>query len=138
MKTHLLPASLMVLFSVHLMSCFEEDDNSGPVHPKYFSRMINEAVSPQKNRVIKTYELGNSNDSLTQVTVGFGWPQEYGRGGVFAAKGTNLGIIVNWNDEDNITITYKPGLKILPSTVVNNQIHLFNEKVTVHYSLLKN
>jgi len=126
---------LMMISSIQLLSCFDENVNTGPVDPKYFSRQIAEIISPQKTRSAKIYEGGNSNDSSTQIIVGFGWPKENGGGGVFTAKGINLGIKVNWMDEKNLIVTYKSSLKVYPIT--RTEVQLFSEKVKIHYQILK-
>ena len=127
--------TILILFaSLQLLSCFEENDNTGPVDPKYFFQKIDEAVSPEKTRVAKIYEAGGSYDSSTQIIVGFGWPKERGGGGIFAAKGINLGIKVNWIDENNLMVTYNSGLQLFPK--IDTMVQLFSEKVKIHYKIL--
>lgn len=135
MKNTKLITGIIIFFSIQLISCFEENDNTGPPDPKYFSRQIAEVVSPQKTRAVKIYESGNSNDSSTQILVSFGWPQEKGGGGVFHAKGINLDIKVNWINEDNVMVKYKSSLKVYP--LIDSSVQLFSEKVKIHYIVVK-
>jgi hypothetical protein len=135
-KIILLFVTIIPFLAIPLAGCFEENDTTGPVDPKYFSKKISEVVSPQQDRVVEIYEGGNSNDSSTQIIVSFGWPEEYGGSGVFTAKGINLGIKVDWQDEDNVMVTYKSDLQvIIPMT--RTFAKLFNEEVNIHYNILK-
>lgn len=131
--------SMRIIFALNILllntGCFSEYDTSGPPDPKHFMEVINTVVSPKKKRAAKIIEAGNSNGSNTQITVEFGWPDSYGGSGVFAAKGINLGIELQWLDDDNLVISYKSGLKVLPGAN-DKQAILFNEKVNIQHKIL--
>ena len=136
MKKNIIIISTILVQSALLIGCFEENDNIGSPDPNSFSKITQETVSPSKTKSAKIYETGNSNGKLTQVLVSFGWPQENGGGGVFAAEGTGLDINVNWKDDNSLFITYKEGLKLYPK--IDTVIQLFKEKVKISYRVLSN
>ena len=135
MKNILPYTAALTLLSTTFTGCFEENDNTGPPDPKYFSKQVSEIISPLQNRTVKIYEKGGSNDSLTEIQIGFGRPKEYGGGGIFAARGIALGIKVKWEDEDNLQITYRSDLQLYPK--IDTVCQLFDERVKIHYIVIK-
>lgn len=108
----MVPRLIMIyLILTTLISCNSQTTTSN--QNDYYLKSIKKIVSPSKTKIIEIIENGqNKNTAITQVSIGFGYPQMKGGGSVFAAEGTDLKIDIIWLIDNDILIKYPTGLKI--------------------------
>ena len=122
-----------------LISCSSQTSTSN--QNDYYLKSINKIVSPSKNKFVEIIENGqNKNDAITQISIGFGYPQMKGGTGVFAVKGTDLKIDIIWLHNNDILIKYPKGLKIQKkdstAKFINDFVHIYYQEKLLPDSLI--
>jgi hypothetical protein len=107
----------------------------------YYLKSIKKTVSPSETKIAEITENGqNKNNAITQISIGFGYPQMKGGGGVFAAKGADLKIDIIWLHDNDILIKYPTGLKIEKKDSLlkfqNDFVHIYYQEKLLPDSLM--
>jgi hypothetical protein len=120
-----------IVLIIHILSISYIMQNQVKNGQSYYLSSIQKIISPSKTKTVEVFENGiTKNDAITKVIINFGYPDQIGGGGIFAAKGTSLNLSIIWLHDNDILIKYPDTLSILKRDSV---IFFKNDFVNIYY-----
>ena len=120
---------LIFLILIHMFTCNSQTTASNP--SDYYLKNVNKSISPGQTKLVEIIEkIQNKIDTITQIAIGFGYPQIKNETVIFTAKGTDLDIDIVWLHDNDLLIKYPDKLKILKK---DSTVQFINDFVDIYY-----